>query len=251
MDSHGYAVLASEVAAEVNKLRSNPRSYIPLIRSARGFFRDKEYCNPSNDFYVLTSEGIAALDEAIRFLDTAAPVAPLQRLDQLDHACAKLAKHLEEEGAVAHGVDEFALEKRLVDTMGEMGMMAENLSFGWKDPKEVVMQMVIDDGIKTRGHRSSLFSTEFSHFGVASGPHKLYHHMTVVNFYGVASTDESAFSGYQIDRSEWPEGAKNVVKNVEVLTQDDTRTVRIRFEFLMPDGKKVLKTKDYTEPIDV
>ena len=37
----------------------------------------------------------------------------------------------------------------------------ENLSFGFEKPDEIVLQMVIDDGQKSRGHRENLFDEAF------------------------------------------------------------------------------------------
>ena len=45
--------------------------------------------------------------------------------------------------------------------------------------------MVIDDGVKSRGHRTNLFGSHYKKMGIASGKHKTYSHCTVIDFFGV------------------------------------------------------------------
>lgn len=60
----------------------------------------------------------------------------------------------------------------------------ENLSFHCDEAVEVLQQLIVDDGIKERGHRENIFNKEFRIFGTFSGPHKDYEHMTSMNFAG-------------------------------------------------------------------
>ena len=60
--------------------------------------------------------------------------------------------------------------------------IAENITFDDKDAKEIVFNMIIDDGNPSRGHRKNLFNKDFTKIGVAVGHHTKYKHVTVVNF---------------------------------------------------------------------
>ena len=48
----------------------------------------------------------------------------------------------------------------------------ENLSFACDTAEEVVLQLIIDDGIEGRGHRQNIFNKDFKVVGCYSGPHK-------------------------------------------------------------------------------
>ena len=43
--------------------------------------------------------------------------------------------------------------------------------------------MLIDDGVPNRGHRKNLWGN-FKKVGIASGPHKTYKHLSVIDFFG-------------------------------------------------------------------
>jgi uncharacterized protein YkwD len=47
--------------------------------------------------------------------------------------------------------------------------IAENISYRVDTPREIVMNMIIDDGYKSRAHRKNIFSTRFKLFGIACG----------------------------------------------------------------------------------
>lgn len=91
--------------------------------------------------------------------------------------------------------------------MKDHGSLSENISFGWKTAKDIVLSMIIDDGVKSRGHRMNLFNSNYKKIGVASGKHKAYEHCTVMDFFGVPEKSNLKFDDYEIDKNEWPENA--------------------------------------------
>lgn len=66
------------------------------------------------------------------------------------------------------------MDKRVKRHCSEQGAISENVSFGWGDARDIVLQMIIDDGVKSRGHRENLFGSHYKKIGVASGEHKTY-----------------------------------------------------------------------------
>ena len=48
----------------------------------------------------------------------------------------------------------------------------ENCAYGGKDGKAHIDQLIIDDGVSSRGHRKNIYNPNFSMVGIAIGPHK-------------------------------------------------------------------------------
>ena len=60
----------------------------------------------------------------------------------------------------------------------------ENLSFHCDEAKEVLLQLIIDDGVPNRGHRENIFNAEFNVMGSFSGQHKEFNSMTCIDYAG-------------------------------------------------------------------
>ena len=62
------------------------------------------------------------------------------------------------------------------------GHCGENIAYGSDTAKKVVIDLLIDDGVASRGHRKNLFNLNFEVCGVAVGYHQAYDTMAVQNF---------------------------------------------------------------------
>ena len=63
--------------------------------------------------------------------------------------------------------------------------LAENISFGDSNSekgKRVVLQLLVDDGVPSRGHRKNMFSPDYNAVGIATGPHSKFKSMTTMDF---------------------------------------------------------------------
>lgn len=59
---------------------------------------------------------------------------------------------------------------------------AENCSYGRSNAKSVVMQLLLDEGIPSHGHRWNILGTEYTKIGVAFGEHKKFLNCAVLDF---------------------------------------------------------------------
>ena len=59
---------------------------------------------------------------------------------------------------------------------------AENCSYGYKEAVDIVISLLIDEGIKGVGHRLNILNEEFNSVGVAIYPHKTYKTNCVIDF---------------------------------------------------------------------
>jgi uncharacterized protein YkwD len=177
--------LARQVLEEVNLARSAPRAYAGHLRELRALFNGKYYLLPGSTTRMQTNEGARAVDEAIKMLSRQRPVAPLSWSDGLAAAAAELAEEQGRSGGTGHtGSQSRGMQER-IDRHGTwLRSIAENIGYGPTDARNMVMQLIIDDGVPSRGHRKNTFSAAFDTAGVACGPHPRFGSMCVIDFAG-------------------------------------------------------------------
>ena len=99
-----------------------------------------------------TKEGIAALDEAIRFLQNAQPLPALTLSRGMSRAAADHCAD-QAEGAFGHeGKDRSHAGQRIARYGNFSGSWGENISYGKSSARDVVLALIIDDGLPARKH---------------------------------------------------------------------------------------------------
>jgi len=75
--SHTYLTSLEEgVLNEINLARTNPKQYLSILEGQRPLFKGNRFERPG-EIPIITQEGVAALDDAIRYLRSAKPVPSL------------------------------------------------------------------------------------------------------------------------------------------------------------------------------
>jgi uncharacterized protein YkwD len=175
--------LAQQVLAETNLARTKPLSYAGYLREFRRQFQGKSYKLPGSGATVMTSEGVAALDEAVNFLSKQAPLPPLAWSQGLDEAAAELASDEGKTGQIGHTGSRSGNMRQRIERHGNWtGRIAENIGYGPDTARMMVMELIIDDGVAGRGHRNNIFHRDLAVAGVACGPHPVYRVMCVMDF---------------------------------------------------------------------
>ena len=181
LDEH----LSRQVLDEINLARSTPRIYSGFLREFHSRFRGKSYLLPGSNTWVQTTEGRGAVDEAISFLSRQKPLPPLSWSDGLAAAAAELAVEQGKSGATGHVGRQSRGLREQVERHGRWErQIGENIGYGPKSAREMVMQLIIDDGVKGRGHRKNTFAQSFTTAGVACGSHPQFDTMCVIDFSG-------------------------------------------------------------------
>jgi uncharacterized protein YkwD len=168
-----YASLEQELIAEINLARTRPAEYASYLEGLRPMFAGKEYRRPGKPA-LTTEEGAAPLEEAIKFLRAARPLAPLSVAAGMCSGARELVREQGASGATGHkGADGSYCEQRT----GRFGVwrepIGENLSYADDNARERVFTLLIDDGVANRGHRQRILNPAYKVVGVACGGHKL------------------------------------------------------------------------------
>lgn len=176
--------LARQVLAEINLARTKPATYAGFIRDYRKQFRGKLYIQDRTS-RIQTSEGVLAVDEAIAYLSRQRFLPPLAWSDGLAAAAAELAEEQGESGGTGHAGRQGQGMQERVERHGTWErQIAENIGYGPSDARSMVMQLIIDDGVRDRGHRKNIFTAGFGVAGAACGPHPRFGTMCVIDFAG-------------------------------------------------------------------
>jgi uncharacterized protein YkwD len=172
-----------EVIMEINRLRSDPAGYARThLAPLRTYYHDKMLILPGKK-PMMTREGIAALEECIQELENTRPTPTLSPCEGLTLASRDLADDQGPTETTGHiGNDGSSMPAR-IERHGEWaGSIAENISYGFSDASDIVITLLIDDGVPSRGHRQTLLNGVFNYAGVTIGPHRRYHTMCVIDF---------------------------------------------------------------------
>jgi hypothetical protein len=95
-------------------------------------------------------------------------------------------KHLDDigkNGIGGHtGSKRNTFEKRVAHLLSTYNGVSENIGLGFNSPLDNVMGLLIDDGVKSLGHRKAILSKDYNCVGVAIGFHKEYDTGCVMDF---------------------------------------------------------------------
>lgn len=171
-----FGALEAAVLAEMNLLRKDPRAYADKLVALRPAYQGDLLIRDPEGPAIRTQEGVAALDEAIGALKRAPARLPrLAHSTGLSRAARAHARDLAKSGLLGHVGSDGSQPDERVSRVGKWdGLVAENIAFGPTDAEEIVIGLLVDDGVPSRGHREVLLTRELFFSGVACGPHPTY-----------------------------------------------------------------------------
>jgi uncharacterized protein YkwD len=177
------SVSGRAVVREMNLARQNPALYATFLQELRGRMNGSLLVLPGNT-RIRTKEGTAAVDEAIRFLQNAQPLAPLAFSAGMSRAAADHCADQASGGFGHEGRDRSHAGQRIARYGTCMGGWGENISYGKSTARDVVLALIIDDGSPARKHRKNIFNPNYNVAGAAFGPHARFRTMCSMDFAG-------------------------------------------------------------------
>jgi len=176
--------LEKAVVNEMNLARTSPKEYLSLLEQFKKYYDGKLLKLPG-ETPILTKEGTSAVVEATRSLRSQKPVSPLSPSKGMTLGAKDHIRDLRTSGASQHKGSDGSESWDRVNRYGTwQKIIGENISFGHNKARNIVMTLMIDDGVPNRGHRKNIFNPDFRLVGVACGDHPAYRTICVITFAG-------------------------------------------------------------------
>lgn len=173
--------IEKNIILEMNMARSNPKKYAEMYIEPRiKWFNGKVY----NDL-IVTKEGTAVVSECVKFMNSQKSLPLLTPSKGLTQAAKDHVSTQSLTDQTGHtgtdGSDPFDRMKRY----GTYTTAGENIAYGQSSAREIVVDLLIDDGVKSRGHRKNIMYRDFTAAGVGyADRHQTYGYECVIDFAG-------------------------------------------------------------------
>jgi uncharacterized protein YkwD len=178
-----HATLEAAIVEELNRVRTDPVGYAAHLEALLPQFDGKVWRSAHG--LLETEEGPAAVREAMRVLRATAPMGSLRQSPGLSAAARDLVRDHGASGAMGHTGGDGSSPADRAGRHGRWGGgLSENVSYsGYATvgARDVVIQLLVDDGVRSRGHRANVLDPAMRLVGVACGPHPRFALMCVMD----------------------------------------------------------------------
>lgn len=155
-----------EVYYLVNYCRTNPKDFLEKV--VLPYIEVKELKN------------VSEAKSLIRALNKQKPLNALEFSEDLYKIASEYAKEMGNKGFTGHRSYTSRFKKNEV----KYAYTGENCSYGYNNPLDIVMQLLIDQGVSDLGHRKNILSSNFTKIGISIHPHKKNQWTCVMDFGG-------------------------------------------------------------------
>lgn len=158
-----------EVLVLLNEVRTDPQKFLKT--------RVESYLAEKN----LTRNSFAR--SLVKELKATKAMGGLQMARALTEVARLHAQDMGRKGLTGHDSSDgtpFAIRVR--NYSKAKGMIAENCSYGYNQALDIVMSLLIDDGIPSLGHRKNILEPKYKWVGIALEPHQGYGDNCVMDF---------------------------------------------------------------------
>lgn len=178
-----YRRMEREIVDELNAVRTNPAAYSLNISALLPYYNGTLLRRPGIATPTQTKEGASAAREAVNVLRSQVKVPALAYSAALSAAPRDLAEDQARHGSVGHVASDGAAPEQRIARYGSWNTSYnENVDYGpFRTGRDVVVDLLIDDGVPDRGHRRNIFAPSARVVGVACAPHPRYGSVCVID----------------------------------------------------------------------
>lgn len=248
------------VVQMINQVRRDPPAFIPSLQKRLDTYKDMNYSDATGGTFK-SVDGPEAVREAIAALQSCPSLQEL-KVDGLMNDCAKgHCDYLSLKGSIEHIGEGGTTIGRRLDKFGIWtGKISETISVQAITPEDVLIKWLIDDGIKSRGHRKAILEPQFKKVGVGiSLSHKTFKTFVVamfaINFGAKDSPDaplpeenQKILDEIPEELKKIPEGCQTVTVTKRVMWEGEKSTVKYYAKYNMKDGSVIERESEKSGP---
>ncbi|CAK9013990.1 unnamed protein product [Durusdinium trenchii] len=181
------ATMEQQIVQELTWARTRPQEVIAELKERLKHYRGKDYYPPERGgACVVTKEGAAVVQEAIDYvksLDAMEGVGSVS-VQGLALAAEDHVSDIGQTGTASHSSSDGTTAAERARRYGQFELFGECLWYGSTsaDARTVVLDLIVDDGVPSRGHRKGVLDPRYDMVGVAFGPHVTFGQMAAMEF---------------------------------------------------------------------
>ena len=177
--------IEKDIILEMNKVRTDPAKYAELyIKPRLKYYNGKNYSEPGQ-ITIQTREGAAAANECIAVLTKTGASGILVPEKGLSMAAKDHVADQGRTGQIGHNGSDRSTPETRVKRYGAFAgswTMGENIAYGPSTGREIVCDLLVDDGVPDRGHRENIMNKAFTQTGAALGTHSQYRYSCTITY---------------------------------------------------------------------
>ena len=233
--------ITEKVFEELNECRTNPSKYSQKLAKTLKFYRGKVFERPGSEA-IETEEGTANVQACISYMKSITAIAPLEHSPGLTLAAQLHADDIGPSGRMSHiGEDGSEPSDRIEKYCQWSGHLGENIDYGNSSPEDIVVSLLVDDGVLARGQRLNIMKKEHKYVGIGFSYHSEHEYVCVIVFTELViensfSSIPSKLGPKKIQRSEY-------VQNKEI-TEEQSKLLEEKI-----NKKKIKKGQEATNTI--
>ena len=238
-----------QLVDEINAVRTNPAAYASKVEGYIPYFQDKILKLPDQRVAIKTQEGAAAYEECVNFLKSAEPTAahvPSRGLTRIANDFLSGVQSVDPSQISTIDMNS------IIDKYGAFqGNFSRAMEFGGNTPEQVVINLLVSDGDKTRSQRDALLNPILKRIGVSQGKHDIYRIVTIIVSCTVFQNNVDSDDTENYDGTELPPAGPKVVPQPEPVQQPIPAQTMAppRQEYYSPPQPEPIQAQPEPQPI--
>jgi uncharacterized protein YkwD len=174
-----------EIIEEMNLARTDPQKYATFVEEFRKNYNGNRLTIPGRPKGIITNDGVAAVDEAVSFLRAQKPLPSFEVSRGMCSAAADHAKDLAGKGINGHRGSDGSTPNARVDRYGEWeAAIGETIVYEVTTARQIMIALIIDDGVANRGHRRNIFDPNYRITGISVSDPMSFGAKCVIDYVG-------------------------------------------------------------------